>query len=138
MQNFANVILVCFLSIYSNVIMPLKTLVFLLRLLVIPDMNKQSDVMGYIMSSWVLADWIISLIVDLIKFSYLRSLGGHLGASGVGNSSSSSDTWGKMNGYSEEAVEIGLISFAVLTALSTNYEGIILLNFNDLKNGLRT
>lgn len=100
----------------------MKILVYLLRLLVVPKINTTQDVMSFVLTSWIIADWIISIIIEMIKFSYLRSLGGHLGASGVGNSSSSSDIWGKMNGYSEEAVEIGFILFSVLTAFSSDFE----------------
>lgn len=117
LMNFSYVALISFISIYSNIIMPMKTLVYLLRLFVIPRIDKNSSVVGLILNCWIVGDWFLTLVVNMLKYSYLRSLGGHLGASGVGNSSSSSDIWGKMQGYSEEVVEVGFIIFALFTTI---------------------
>jgi hypothetical protein len=88
--------------------MPCKLGLYLLRLITIPNVETEKTVLTYLLTIWVLIDWAITIFILMSAFTYLRSLGGHLGASGIGNSSNSSDVWAKMTGYSEYINELGI------------------------------
>jgi hypothetical protein len=121
--NFSQVIVLQILSIYGSILMPLKIFLYLLRLIEIQSIDKEASIGSIILTCWVIADWLISLVVILISLTYLRSLGGYLGASGVGNSQGSSDVFAKMDGFAEQAIEVGFHCFAILSATSTKFEG---------------
>ena len=121
--NFSQLIILQILSIYGSFLMPLKIFLYLLRLIEIPSIDKDRGVGSILLTCWVVADWLLSLLVILVNLTYLRSFGGYLGPSGVGNAQGSSDVFAKIDGYSEQAIEVGFHCFAILSATSTKYEG---------------
>lgn len=122
--NFSQIVVLQLLSIYGSILMPLKIFLYLLRLIEIPSIDKETAGIGsIILTCWVIADWIVSLAVILVCLTYLRSLGGYLGPSGVGNAKGSSDVFAKMDGFAEQAIEVGFHCFAILSATSTKFEG---------------
>ena len=122
-MNFSQLIVLKILSIYGNILMPLKIFLYLLRLIEIPSIDKETGIGSIILTCWVIADWLLSLVVILVCLTYLRSLGGYLGPSGVGNAQGSSDIFAKMDGFAEQAIEVGFHCFAILSATSTKFEG---------------
>ena len=125
--NFSSLIVLQLLSIYGSILMPLKIFLYLLRLIEIPSIDKETAGIGsIILTCWVIADWIVSLAVILVSLTYLRSLGGYLGPSGAGNAKGSSDVFAKMDGFAEQAIEVGFHCFAILSATSTKFEGEVL------------
>ena len=66
---------------------------------------------------------VISIVLALLKASFLRSLGSSLGCSGVGNNGGSKDVWGKMDGVLEQTMEVGLVSLTILACIKAGYMG---------------
>lgn len=121
--NFSQLVVIKILQIYGSIIMPLKIFIYLVRMAEIMNSTGNNGVMSILLSCWITADWLLSLLVVLITHTFLRSLGGYLGPSGIGNSQGSSDIFAKMDGYAEQLVEFGFQIFCILTSVSARIRG---------------
>jgi hypothetical protein len=99
--NFCYNIITFIIGMYGIFIMPCKLGLYLLRLITFPNVETDQNVLSYLLTVWVIIDWMVTIFILMVNFIYLRSYGGHLGPSGSGNIAGPIDSWGKMKGISE-------------------------------------